>query len=357
MALTQLPDGRWMVYWRDPSVHPGYIRREYFGRGPDASKKARERDAALKLKKRRARKGSHGPDFSELAATYAQAHRFANAAAKKQHEIRMDSRVLPFFGHFPAVRLKDEDLDRYITQRRDTGVTYSTIRRALVDVKAILNFAVRRRPPLIPFNPVRDYRIPNDDLAVIMPPTAAEFAAILAAASKHLRRVCLIAYYCGLRPGPVECYHLRWEAIDWANATILITSAKKGGPAKRVVPIHPEFLPTLSAWHQADTERGIPWIISYGGHPLKKISTAWDATMIRAKITRRLRPYDIRHLFVTQALEGGADHKALAEIVGSKPETLMRYYQHVSSALHRRTIDLIPAIQTGDTIPQNIPTK
>ena len=64
---------------------------------------------------------------------------------------------------------------------------------------------------MIPFNPVRDYRIPKEDLEVIMPPTAAELGAILAAAPDHLRRIVLIAYYLGLRPGPVECYRLLWK--------------------------------------------------------------------------------------------------------------------------------------------------
>lgn len=351
MAIAQLPDGRWMVYYRDPSVHPGYIKREYFGRGPDAENQARARDAALTLKKRRPRRSDQGPEIGEIARIYATAHLFATPAARTQHEIRMTSRVLPYFGHLPALRIQDDTIDRYISQRRTAGVTYSTIRRELVDVKAILNFAVRRRPPLIPFNPIRDYRIPREDLDVIMPPSAVELAAILAAAPDHLRRIIKLAYYCGLRPGPVECYRLRWEMIDWNSGTILITGAKKGGPAKRSVPIHPKFLPTLRTWCDADAERGIPWIVSWAGQPVQKISTAWARTLAKARITRRLRPYDIRHLFVTQALEGGADHKALAEIVGSKPETLMRFYQHVSNAMHRRTVEIIPEIQ-----PENIPT-
>lgn len=194
---------------------------------------------------------------------------------------------------------------------------------------------------MIAFNPIRDYRLPREDLAVIMPPTADELAALLAASPDHLRRIILLSYYLGLRPGPVECFRLRWEMVDWTTETIMVPSAQKGGHDRRIVPIHPEFIAHLRTWQAADDERGIPWIISWGGHPMKKISTVWKHTLAKAGITRRLRPYDIRHLFVTQALEGGADHKALAEIVGSRPETLMRFYQHVSSALHRQTIDLI----------------
>ena len=94
MAITQLPDGRWMVYYRDPAVHPKYIKREYFGRGPDAAKKARDRDAELVLKKRRPRRGEHGPDFGELARKYAEAHRFATPAALDPRPRRMPSTPL-----------------------------------------------------------------------------------------------------------------------------------------------------------------------------------------------------------------------------------------------------------------------
>lgn len=52
------------------------------------------------------------------------------------------------------------------------------------------------------------------------------------------------------------------------------------------------------------------------------------------------------------ALEDGADIKALAEVVGSRPETIMRYYQHVTKKQHRKTIAKIPAIGIQN-IPKN----
>ena len=348
MAIAQLKDGRWMVYYRDGSK----IRKEYFGRGDAAEAKAKARHGELAAKSKRPRRAPEGPTFADCAREYTRVHQFASSYALAKHENRMDGSVLPFFGPIGAMRIADRDVDRYIMQRRKTGVTYSTIRRELVDVKAILNFAVKRRPPLIAFNPIRDYRLPREDLAVIMPPTAQEFAAIMDAAPEHLRRTILLVYYLGLRPGPVECFRLRWEMVDWSTGTILITGAKKGGPAKRSVPIHPEFLPDLRAWCDTDTGRGIPWIIHWCGHPPARICTAWRLALAEAKITRRLRPYDLRHLFVTQALERGGDLNALSNVVGSSPATLMRHYQHVSTALHRRTIELIPTAPCTPNVPQ-----
>jgi integrase len=353
MAIAQLRDGRWLIYYRArrPDGKP-YLKREYFGRGPEGEAAARERESGLNLKQRRPAAARDGPTFAEIARAYFTAHQFASTNARNQHWIRMKGILLPHFGHLIATRVNDADLERYIRARRLRPARknrkkiagYSTIRRELVDLKAIFAFACRRRPPLIAFNPIRDFRLPREERDVILPPTASEFAAILAAAPSHLRKICLLAYYIGLRPGPVELYGLRWERVDWSANTILISSAKKGGPVARSVPIHPDFLPHLKAWHAADDDHGIPWIIHWGGKPVSKISSTWSGTLKRAGITRRLRPYDLRHLFVTQALEHGADIGALADVVGSTPQTLRKAYQHVATPMLHRTINLIPTV-------------
>jgi len=85
------------------------------------------------------------------------------------------------------------------------------------------------------------------------------------------------------------------------------------------------------------------------------IKTYWhrkQKALARAGITRRIRPYDLRHNFITQALEEGADVKALSEIVGSAPETIMRHYQHVTRKLHRETVAKIRPLGI-ENIPKN----
>ena len=63
--------------------------------------------------------------------------------------------------------------------------------------------------------------------------------------------------------------------------------------------------------------------------------------------SQKNRPYDLRHKFVTIALEQGSDYKSVAEIVGSKPETIMKHYQHVTTHLRRKTINSIPDLDIG----------
>lgn len=345
MAIRQLADGRWAVYYK----REGKLRWEYFGRGPAAEADARARHTALGI---RTPAGSpSGPLFGDLAASYYQNHQFASPRAAWQHKLRMTSRLLPFFGHRSAIHITDKDLEDYIRVRRAArfrgrkqNTAFATIRRELVDLKAIFAFATRRRPPLIPFNPVRDFTLPREDNEVILPPTAEELSRLLAVAPEHLRRILRLNYYTGLRPGPVECYSLRWDNVNWQANTLRIVSAKKGGPVTRHVPIHPDFLPELKSWHTHDKAAGVPWLVSWCGKQIAHIHTVWRHALKKAGITRRLRPYDMRHLFITQACEAGANYKDLAEITGSRPETLMRFYQHVSRHQHRATVALIPTI-------------
>ena len=346
MAVRQLKDGRWICYYRDRATKQQ--RREYFGRGPEGEAAARARDNGLPLMNRRPRSatGGTGPDFFDCSDIYIRSGNF-NENSKKHLLIRLEKNIWPVIGHRPAMRLNDTDLDRYVAGRRSAGVKNSTIRRELTDIMAILNHAARRRPPLIPFNPVRDYPKPPADDDIIIPPDQAETMAIINAASAHLKRALLIAYYTGLRPGAVELLRLKWSDVSWESGTIMIVSAKKGGPGIRQVPLNPEFLKTMKDWRDHDQNKNGP-IIHYHGRQIKKIQKSWAGALSRAGITRRIRPYDLRHKFVTDALERGTDIKTLSEIVGSSPKTLMTHYQHVSNKMRKTAVETIPVLPICD---------
>ncbi|MDY6903717.1 MAG: site-specific integrase [Thermodesulfobacteriota bacterium] len=335
MAVKQLPDGRWITYYRKD----GKLKKEYFGRGTTAEADARARDRELNLKKRRPPSISDdGPKFSTCAMSYMQTKRTGNKKGYAITRLRLESHILPFIGHKPAIRLTAKDLDLYVDKRLNDGLKRSTIRRELTIIKAIMSFAANRSPAMIPINPVRDYRKPAADDDIIIPPDKQETAAILKNASPHLVRAVMLAYYTGLRPGNTELLRLRWHDVYWEPETILIKSAEKGGISYRQVPLHPECLQMMKIWYKEDGEIPDQSIIHYHGKPVQSIKTAWRGALKRAKITRRIRPYDMRHKFITEALERGEDIKALSEIVGSSPKTLTTTYQHVSNAMRRKTI-------------------
>jgi len=342
MAIRMLKDGRWICYYRrlDPETGKSKERREYFGRGQEGKASAQARHDALGLQRRRPARIRSGPLFKDLAMSYL-VHQHMADNTRDVLIWKLSANILPFFGHRPALGLRYHDLDLYVTKRRKTVVD-STIRRELTDILAILSWSAQRRPPLIPSNPVRDYKKPKAYDAIILPPSTAEVSAILAQAAEHLRRAIILSYYLGLRPGAVELLGLRWSAVSWESETIMVTSAHKGGPERRAVPIHGDLLPVLRSWKDQDQDG--PYMVHYRGKPVESIKTSWSGALERAGITRRIRPYDLRHAFATAALERNADIKALSEIMGSRPETLMRTYQHVSTKLRKETVKKIPTI-------------
>lgn len=345
MAVSQTQDGRWYAYWREGKRQ----RRKYFGRGAMAEAAARSHDDATRKRPRTETKPrkAQGPTFDELAIDYCRLPKFGpNSRVCLKH--RLAANILPAIGHRHATRLSHADLDAYIARRRKPRAAanhkepmvpkMSTIRREITDIMAIMEWSRRRR--LISSNPLQGYKRPDPDDAVILPPSPEEIAAILAAAPEHVRRAVIVSCYTGLRPGAVELFSLTWA--NWARHAgyLRVVSAHKGGPALRDVPVRPTFAAHLAEWHQADKGRG--HIVHYHGRPVKSIRNAWMSTLSKAGITRRLRPYDLRHHFITSALEAGADIGGLAAVVGSSPQTLRKHYQHVSDDLKRRAIDLVP---------------
>jgi len=370
MAVHRLIDGRWIVRFTKGTLSDDPERiREYFGRGAAAVSAARKSNEELGFGRRRTKKKPTAPLFSELVVSYIHDGRF-NANSRKMLGYRLSANILPFFGPMVATGITHDDMRRYVAERRQATRTVidrasikktkkagqkqegrrirkpisdATISRELTDVKAILNLAAGQDPPLISYNPVRDFKKPLPERVDIRPPSMAETRKILKAAPAHLVRFIKLSYYLGVRPGAVELLNLTWDAVNWDTNTIEVLSADKGGMDRRHVPIHEGFKAELKSWWKADKKTGP--IIHYKKKPVKSLQTTWENTLTRAGIKRRLRPYDLRHNFITAALEEGADIGAVAAIVGSSPETLRRHYQHVTNRLRRQTVAMIKPLE------------
>jgi site-specific recombinase XerD len=362
MAVGRTADGRWFVYWREG----GRQRRKYHGRGAAGQAAAIAHDAGLPKQQRRtvgrrpARKV--GPTLAELATDYAQRPDF-NRNSRQNLLWRLASSILPLLGHRTAMSLTARDLDRYVAERRkprrvsnhkrETVAGYAIIAREITDILAILGWAADPQRRLIPAHPLRGYPKPKPPRPNIIPPSTDEIAAILAEAPDHLRRAITLSWYTGLRPGAVELLSLTWGRWQRAAGYLRVSSAHKGGPELRDVPVHPDLAERLAVWYDQDRpepdQPAAGPIIHWRGRPVRSLKSAWRGSLRRAGIDRPLRMYDLRHHFITRALEAGADIGALAGVVGSSPETLRRHYQHVTTRLRRETVHLVPGLPSGHT--------
>ena len=339
MSITQKPDGRWCVV----QYVDGKQQWKYFGRGVEAEKTAREFDLSLKnsgqVREYKNRSKSFGPTITELADAYLKSKATTLPETSiKNTRYKLEAVILPLIGHYKAMKLTAEILDRYVTNRSN-DVKKTTIHRELSDIQACLNWSVKRK--LISNNPVHGYEKPKRDDEIIRPPSPAEMKAIMAHAPDHLKRALMISYFTGLRPGQAELFRLTWGDVDLDSGFIHVLSAKKGGIRERSVPLHPSFKKSLEQWHKADDSQG--YLIHYRGKPIKKIKTAWSNAKRKAGITRRLRPYDIRHAFASAMLAAGGDLKSTSEMLGhTRTDTTTRIYQHTNETMHRQNIDRLP---------------
>ncbi len=375
MSFHKLKDGRWIVQYRKGTIKDAPERtREYFGRGIDGEKKARERDKELDNRpwKRRTPKNS-SPLFFELVNAYLESRvGIIEQSTMAYLKIKMANVILPELGQTPAIKLNPRRFDQYVAKRLKTQKTTtichgpggtlrkkkpitgpdgapayikrSTVHRELCDIQAVLNWSVANK--YLTHNPAAGYQKPKRDDEIIAPPTADETRRLLKQAPPHLLRALVISYYTGIRPGHVELLTLKWTDVDFGAGSIFIRSAKKNGPRSRSVPLHKDFADLLRKWRALDESNGAgEYIVQFRGRPVKTIISSFKTAKKNAGISRRLRPYDFRHAFATAALRAGSDLKATSELLGhSRPDTTTRIYQHVDTELKRDVIEKLPPL-------------
>ncbi len=384
MAIRQLKDGRWIVYYRNPE-NPLKKRKEYFGRGPAAKAEAhrRNRELGFGLTRKGPPQKKQSPLFQELSKAYvtAKSQKKNTPSTLQNLEWKLFGVILPEIGDTPAIRLTHYRMDQYVAKRakspvmRRTGpkkkpefkpvinadgtVRYTstaTICRELDDIRAILNWAVREN--LLSMNPIANYERPAYHHAIIRPPSMEEINAIIEHAPEHLIRAINLAFYTGLRPGVAELFGITYDDIDFSGGSILIRSALKGGPASRTIPLSPEFIDQLCEWQNTDRAAKIKYknIITWRGKPVRSIKRAFITAKKKAGITRRLRLYDIRHTFASILADATGDIKTISELLGhSRPDTTARVYRHTNLANQRMLMNHLPSLGAQKQPPGDTP--
>lgn len=347
MSIHLTKDGRWFIQYRDKKTQK--IKREYFGRGLEAEKKAREKNKSLNLRHYTIRTPRrHSPIFTDLVSAYiiAKLGRI-QPSTKENFMYKMKNIILPEIGELQAIRLTPYRMDIYV-QKRLKKVKRTTAHRELSDIQAVMNWAVKRG--YLSHNPIAGYEKPTRDDEIIRPPTIDEIQKMIEYSPPHVLRAICISYYTGPRPGRVELLELTWSDINWRDLSIRIRSARKGGRFKyRDVPLHPDFSRLLYIWYREDVKEGkkeTDPIITYRSKKIKRFIKAFNKAKENAGIKRRLPPYSFRHAFATALLKSDGDLKSTSELLGhSRTDTTTKIYQHTDRKIHRETINRLPGLK------------
>jgi integrase len=72
--------------------------------------------------------------------------------------------------------------------------------------------------------------------------------------------------------------------------------------------------------------------------------TKWYTALKKSGIKRRIRPYDLRHAFATEAIAAGVDVGTVAQLIGARLKMLLEHYQHVADKQKRAAVGALPDI-------------
>ena len=278
-------------------------------------------------------------------------------SALRGYEQALRQRILPSLGGVRFTELRQADVQDFADRLIATGLDPSTIRNALMPVRAIYRRALSRGEVAI--NPTTALELPavrgkRDRIA-----SPEEAAALLAALPAKDRALWATAAYAGLRLGELRA--LRWQDVDLAGGVIRVARSwdaregviePKSAAGTRSVPI-PAVLRDFLVEHRM--RQGGAEGLAFGrsaSRPFNE-STVWVRAR-RAWQLAELAPigtHECRHTFASLMIAAGVNAKALASYMGHASVTMsLDRYGHLMPGNEDEAAALLDAyLERADT--------
>ena len=248
------------------------------------------------------------------------------------------------FQYFDSINkhtnLKDvtsNDLKLFITWINELGMLPSTQARVISGLKSFFSFLLLEQiitidPTALLESPRLSRKLP-DTLNIIEINQLIE--AIDASKPDGMRNKAIleVLYGCGLRV--TELISLRISNIHYESEYIKVIGK---GNKERIVPIGASALKFIKIYIEESRvhisiKKGFEDYIflNRGGTGLSRISvfTMIKALALKAGINKSISPHTFRHSFATHLIEGGADLRAVQEMLGHSSITTTEIYTHL----------------------------
>ena len=228
------------------------------------------------------------------------------------------------------------DMDHLLLRRFLAGLATvdrkSTIGRKLAAIRSFYRYLLRRgelesNPAELIATPKKEKRLPFhldiDQVTALMEAPADD---TLTAARD--RAILELLYSSGLRVS--ELTGLAVGDLDMAGGMVRVTGK---GSKQRIVPVGVKALQAVAGYL---TMRGgvpdqAPMFLNSRGNRINRRSVARivDEHVLRIAAFKRISPHVLRHTFATHMLEGGADLRAIQELLGHASLSTTQKYTHV----------------------------
>jgi integrase/recombinase XerC len=209
----------------------------------------------------------------------------------------------------------------------------SSVGRKLAAIRSFFRFLVRRgvvakNPAELIATPKKENRLPfhldiDQVTTLVEAPQDADTHAL------RDRAILEMLYSCGLRVS--ELTGLAIGDLDLSGGMVRVLG--KGGK-ERIVPVGSRAIEAIRGYLQGRSELAGsgPLFLNTRGQRINRRSVARivDAHVLRIAAFKRISPHILRHTFATHMLEGGADLRAIQELLGHASLSTTQKYTHVS---------------------------
>jgi integrase len=319
---TARPYLRGAIWWIKYSV-PGEQKPRY-----ESSHSANKNDAIRLLNQRRAeidrrQVSSSTASVGDLLQLYVADQQRQKRRSRKQAEGYVRLHLEPAFGKVKASNVTTGMISRFIETKRQYGYADASINRMLESLRRAFRLGMDALPPLVYVVPKIELLDEDNVREGFL--EYADYLALRNCLPDHQRLILVVGYHLGLRRG--EILNLRWDQVDWRHNVIRLEAKQTKGRRARVAPLYGE----LRAWlDMAYTNRveECPFIISFRGHGISELKTAWQTARRKANLPNAL-VHDLRRTAVRNMIRAGVPEKMAMLISGHRTRSMFDRYNIV----------------------------
>ena len=246
------------------------------------------------------------------------------------------AQLLAFALREKGAEVSAQDIDHLLLRRYLAGLSKdnkkSSIGRKLAAIRSFFRFLLRRgtivkNPAELVATPKKEQRLPFH-LDIDQATTLMEAPVDAQKNALRDRAILELLYSSGLRVS--ELTGLNIGELDLAAGMVRVTG--KGGK-ERIVPVGSRALAAVQEYldERDSAAQGALFLGSRGGRINRRsVARIVDAHVLRIASFKRISPHTLRHTFATHMLEGGADLRAIQELLGHASLSTTQKYTHVS---------------------------
>lgn len=209
----------------------------------------------------------------------------------------------------------------------------SSIGRQLAAIRALYKYLlregkVRKNPAELVSTPKKEKKVPfhlniDEVTALVEAPRDRDLLAM------RDRVIMETLYSCGIRVSELTGLNVRDLDLEKGMVRVLGKGRKE-----RIVPLGRHACSCVAAYLSARNEPALesPLLLNARGGRLTSRSVARivDKYIVRIAAMKKISPHTLRHTFATHMLEGGADLRAIQELLGHASLSTTQKYTHVS---------------------------